>query len=118
MSKPSDIKHFSMFAAMVSAPGIITRDYVDSITLIYWRKLQEISAKKMEKGKKTQKKRQKKSSNKMETLLGKIPCKTKHPEYQNSIKIEIFILRPDSASPRRSVQFALVIVQLSHLFAM
>ena len=26
----------------------------------------------------------------METLLGKIPCKTKHLEYQNSIKIEFF----------------------------
>ena len=54
----------------------------------------------------------------METILGKIPCKTHHPEYQNSIKIEIFILRPDSASPRRSVQFALVIVQKFDLFAM
>ena len=77
--------------------------YVDSITQVYWSKLQEISAKKMEKQKKKLKKQQKKSSNKMGTLLGKIPCKTKHPEYQHSIKIEIFILRPDSASPRRSV---------------
>ena len=70
------------------------------------------------KTKKNSKKQQKKSSNKMGTLLGKIPCKTHHPEYQNSIKIEISILRPDSASPRRSVQFALVIVQLFDLFAM
>ena len=37
----------------------------------------------------------KKSSNKLRTPLGKIPCKTNHPECQNSIRIKICILRPD-----------------------